>query len=150
MTLEGHDGRVNCLLYPFNESTRYEPKHLLSGGADFSVILWDIHEGVKLHTFTVHGGEISQLLVPPNNCNVSFYNVKHLYWLLMLNSRMLNVLYIFFIAKKKKLCPTLKGWGAFRIALVCPDKGGKVGGICVLISPLLIRFFLYNEKKAFL
>ncbi|XP_053401409.1 WD repeat-containing protein 7-like isoform X1 [Mercenaria mercenaria] len=70
LTLEGHDGRVNCLLYPFNESTRYEPKHLLSGGADFSVCLWDIYEGVKLHTFTVHGGEISQLMVPPNNCNV--------------------------------------------------------------------------------
>jgi len=71
LTLEGHDGRVNCLLYPFNESTRYDPRHLLSGGADFSVILWDIQEGVKLHTFTVHGGEIAQLLVPPSNCNVS-------------------------------------------------------------------------------
>lgn len=69
LTLHGHDGRVNCLLYPFNESARYEPRHLLSGGADFSVCLWDIFEGSKLHTFTVHGGEISQLLVPPNNCN---------------------------------------------------------------------------------
>ena len=71
LILEGHDGRVNCLLYPFNESARYEPKHLVSGGADFSVSLWDIFDGSKLHTFTVHGGEVNQLLVPPNNCNVS-------------------------------------------------------------------------------
>lgn len=65
----GHDGRVTCLLYPCNESTRYESQHLVSGGSDFSVILWDMFQGVKLHTFTVHGGEITQLLVPPNNCN---------------------------------------------------------------------------------
>ena len=69
--LYGHDGRVTCLLYPFNDSARYEPQYLLSGGADFSVMLWDIYTGAKLHTFTVHGGEITQLLVPPNNCNVS-------------------------------------------------------------------------------
>lgn len=70
--LHGHHGRVTSLLYPFNESTRYEPQHLLSGGADFSVMLWDIYTGCKLHTFTVHGGEITQLLCPPNNCNASF------------------------------------------------------------------------------
>ena len=69
--LQGHDGRVTCLLYPFNESTRYEPQHLLSGGADFSVILWDINSGCKVHTFTVHGGELTHMLVPPGNCNVS-------------------------------------------------------------------------------
>lgn len=69
--LQGHDGKVTCLLYPFNESTRYEPRHLVSAGIDFSVCLWDIYSGTKMHTFTVHGGEITQLLVPPNNCNVS-------------------------------------------------------------------------------
>ncbi|ESO96910.1 hypothetical protein LOTGIDRAFT_159662 [Lottia gigantea] len=68
--LEGHDGRVTCLLYPFNESTRYEPQHLLSGGADFSVILWDIYSGYKIHTFTVHGGELTQMTVPPSNCHL--------------------------------------------------------------------------------
>ncbi|KAK6177982.1 hypothetical protein SNE40_012831 [Patella caerulea] len=68
--LDGHDGRVTCLLYPFNESTRYEPQHLLSGGADFSVILWDIFSGYKIHTFTVHGGELTQMIVPPANCNL--------------------------------------------------------------------------------
>ncbi|XP_052824670.1 WD repeat-containing protein 7 isoform X2 [Octopus bimaculoides] len=67
--LQGHDGRVTCLLYPCNESTRYESAHLISGGTDFSVILWDMFQGIKLHTFTVHGGEITQLLVPPNSCN---------------------------------------------------------------------------------
>ncbi|XP_021343235.1 WD repeat-containing protein 7-like isoform X1 [Mizuhopecten yessoensis] len=67
--LRGHDGRVTCLLYPFNDSSRYEPNHLLSGGADFSVMLWDMYSGLKLHTFTVHGGEINQLIVPPCTCN---------------------------------------------------------------------------------
>ncbi|CAG2187615.1 unnamed protein product [Mytilus edulis] len=67
--LDGHDGTVTTLLYPFNENTRYEPQHLLSGGSDFSVILWDMFVGTRLHTFTVHGGEITQLLVPPMNCN---------------------------------------------------------------------------------
>lgn len=67
--LHGHDGTVTTLLYPFNENTRYESNHLLSGGSDFSVILWDMNQGTKLHTFTVHGGEITQLLVPPMNCN---------------------------------------------------------------------------------
>ncbi|KAH9504952.1 WD repeat-containing protein 7, partial [Bulinus truncatus] len=67
--LVGHHGRVTCLLYPFNEATRYEPNHLLSGGADFSVILWDVNLGVKIHTFTVHGGSLSQMTVPPANCN---------------------------------------------------------------------------------
>ncbi|GFN77935.1 WD repeat-containing protein 7, partial [Plakobranchus ocellatus] len=65
----GHHGRVTCLLYPFNESTRYEPNHLLSGGTDFSVILWDVNAGLKIHTFTVHGGPLSQMTVPPANCN---------------------------------------------------------------------------------
>ncbi|XP_025115150.1 WD repeat-containing protein 7-like isoform X3 [Pomacea canaliculata] len=67
--LEGHEGRVTALLYPFNECTRYEPHHLLSGGVDFSVILWDINSGCHIHTFTIHGGMVVQLLVPPANCN---------------------------------------------------------------------------------
>ncbi|CAL1530657.1 unnamed protein product [Lymnaea stagnalis] len=67
--LAGHHGRVTCLLYPFNESARYESNHLLSGGADFSVILWDVNAGTKIHTFTVHGGSLTQMTVPPANCN---------------------------------------------------------------------------------
>ncbi len=30
--LLGHTGRVNCLLYPHSESTRYDPAHIVSGG----------------------------------------------------------------------------------------------------------------------
>ena len=69
--LHGHRGRVNCLLYPAAEDSRYDTKHLLSGGVDFTVLLWDVSTGTKLHTYCVHGGEITQLLVPPAACNVS-------------------------------------------------------------------------------
>ena len=72
--LKGHNGRVNALLYPYNDSQRYEPNLLMSGGVDFTVILWDIFSGSKLHTFCVHGGEITQLLVPPDSCNVSIWH----------------------------------------------------------------------------
>lgn len=64
-----HCGRVSCLLYPYNEHPRYDKRHLVSGGVDFSVILWDVASSTQLHIFTVHGGELTQLLVPPNNCN---------------------------------------------------------------------------------
>lgn len=69
--LKGHIGCVNCLLYPRNDSTRYHPDFLVSGGADFTVVIWDITMGCKLHTFCVHGGEVTQLIVPPATCNVS-------------------------------------------------------------------------------
>ena len=69
--LRGHHGSVNCLLCPHSEDERYSPQHLLSGGADFSVVLWDVAKLEKLYTFSTHGGEVLQLLVPPPNCNVS-------------------------------------------------------------------------------
>ncbi|KAI1280913.1 WD repeat-containing protein 7 [Halotydeus destructor] len=65
----GHAGRVNCLLYPHHVHERYNVAHLLSGGVDFSVCLWDIYTGSLLHRFSVHAGEIKQLLVPPKDCN---------------------------------------------------------------------------------
>jgi len=68
--LQGHSGRVNCLLYPHHLHSRYDISHLLSGGVDFSVCLWDIYAGTLLHRFSVHAGEITQLLVPPKDCNV--------------------------------------------------------------------------------
>ncbi|GFQ73668.1 WD repeat-containing protein 7 [Trichonephila clavata] len=67
--LNGHNGRVNCLLYPHLIHNRYDIAHLLSGGVDFSVCLWDIYAGLLLHRFCVHAGEITQLIVPPPNCN---------------------------------------------------------------------------------
>lgn len=69
--LSGHRGRVNCLLCPSLAHTRYDKSHLLSGGVDFAVCLWDLYSGSLLHRFCVHAGEITQLLVPPNNCSVS-------------------------------------------------------------------------------
>lgn len=66
--LHGHAGRVTCLLYPHHVHSRYEIAHLVSGGVDFSVCLWDLYAGTLLHRFCVHAGEVTQLLVPPNNC----------------------------------------------------------------------------------
>lgn len=67
--LVGHAGRVNCLLYPHLVHTRYDKTHLLSGGVDFAVCLWDLYCGTLLHRFCVHAGEITQLMVPPENCS---------------------------------------------------------------------------------
>ncbi|CAB0012718.1 unnamed protein product [Nesidiocoris tenuis] len=68
-TLAGHNGRVNCLLYPYHVHPRYDKSHLVSGGVDFAVCLWDLYAGTLLHRFCVHAGEITQLLVPPNACS---------------------------------------------------------------------------------
>ncbi|XP_041091656.1 WD repeat-containing protein 7-like isoform X2 [Polyodon spathula] len=67
--LRGHRNKVTCLLYPHQVSARYDQRYLLSGGVDFSVIVWDIFSGEMKHIFCVHGGEITQLLVPPENCS---------------------------------------------------------------------------------
>ncbi|XP_077994081.1 WD repeat-containing protein 7-like isoform X2 [Glandiceps talaboti] len=67
--LRGHRGKVTCLLYPHQVSERYDSKYLVSGGVDFSVCIWDFYSGSLIYSFTVHGGEISQMLVPPENCN---------------------------------------------------------------------------------
>lgn len=68
--LTGHAGKVNCLLYPHHFHNRYDIAHLLSGGVDFSICLWDLYAGTLLHRFCVQAGEITQLLVPPKDCNV--------------------------------------------------------------------------------
>lgn len=75
--LLGHAGRVNCLLYPHHLHQRYEKSHLVSGGVDFAVCLWDLYSGTLLHRFCVHAGEITQLLVPPNSCSVSILLQAH-------------------------------------------------------------------------
>ncbi|XP_077561851.1 WD repeat-containing protein Rbcn-3B isoform X3 [Haemaphysalis longicornis] len=72
--LHGHAGRVTCLLYPHHVHSRYEIAHLVSGGVDFSVCLWDLYAGTLLHRFCVHAGEVSQLLVPPSNCTSRVLN----------------------------------------------------------------------------
>ncbi|XP_054284086.1 WD repeat-containing protein 7 isoform X2 [Macrosteles quadrilineatus] len=68
--LLGHAGRVNCLLYPHHSNPRYDKSHLVSGGVDFAVCLWDLYAGTLLHRFCVHAGEIMQLMVPPNTCSL--------------------------------------------------------------------------------
>lgn len=69
--LYGHSGKVTCLLYPHHVDSRYQIQHLVSGGVDFSVCLWDLYAGTLLYRFSVHAGEITQLLVPPKDCSVS-------------------------------------------------------------------------------
>lgn len=70
VTLDGHAGRVTCLLYPYQLHTRYDPAQLVSGGADFTLCLWNISSGTLLQKFCVQVGEIAQLLVPPANSSV--------------------------------------------------------------------------------
>ena len=79
MVLRGHQGRVNCLLYPHGESNRYEMGHLISGGIDFSINVWDIYTGNLVHRFVVQAGQITQLLLPPPTCSVSSYFEINLY-----------------------------------------------------------------------
>ncbi|XP_064292952.1 WD repeat-containing protein 7 isoform X3 [Plodia interpunctella] len=67
--LLGHNGRVNCLLYPHHVHQRYDKAHLVSGGIDFAVCVWDLFSGSLLHRFCVHAGEITRLIVPPANCS---------------------------------------------------------------------------------
>uniref|UniRef100_A0A4W6D5E0 WD repeat domain 7 n=1 Tax=Lates calcarifer TaxID=8187 RepID=A0A4W6D5E0_LATCA len=68
-TLRGHRNKVTCVLYPYQISPRYDQRSLVSGGVDFSVIVWDIFTGEMKHIFCVHGGEITQLIIPPENCS---------------------------------------------------------------------------------
>lgn len=70
LTLNGHTGRVTCLLYPYQLHNRYDPVQLVSGGADFTLCLWNISSGTLLQKFCVQVGEIAQLLVPPANSSV--------------------------------------------------------------------------------
>lgn len=67
----GHSAAVNCFLYPYEESSRYDSQILLSGGADFAVVVWSITTGTKLHRFCCQGGPVLRMLVPPPNSNVS-------------------------------------------------------------------------------
>ncbi|XP_058957574.1 WD repeat-containing protein 7 [Pocillopora verrucosa] len=67
--LLGHRGRVTCLLYPHDEYPRYDREFLVSGGADFSVKLWDIFTGDLLYTFSTHGGELLRLICTPPECS---------------------------------------------------------------------------------
>lgn len=64
---------MNCLLYPHGAAPRYDRTHLVSGSVDFAVCLWDLYAGTLIHRFCVHAGEITQLMVPPDNCSVRLF-----------------------------------------------------------------------------
>lgn len=76
-TLRGHRSKVTCVLYPYQISPRYDQRSLVSGGVDFSVIVWDIFTGEMKHIFCVHGGEITQLIIPPENCSVRVFKISN-------------------------------------------------------------------------
>ncbi|KAF2368717.1 WD40-repeat-containing domain, partial [Trinorchestia longiramus] len=93
MILRGHERRVTCLLYPHGESgggvgggggsiggggssagsppaPRYPANQLVSGGADFAVIIWDLTTGAQLQRFVVQAGPVLQLMITPSTCSV--------------------------------------------------------------------------------
>ena len=83
--LSGHKGPVTCVCYPHEEHPRYDPGHMISGGVDFSVCLWDLNSGSRIHKFCVQAGPILKFLVPPSNCNVrtvrcAYHNFALLYF----------------------------------------------------------------------
>ncbi|XP_023789807.1 WD repeat-containing protein 72 isoform X2 [Cyanistes caeruleus] len=65
--LNGHSSRVTCLLYPHDQSMRFDPSWLLSGGQDSVVICWDIFAGGILHQFNLQSGAVTELLRPPEH-----------------------------------------------------------------------------------
>ncbi|KAF1761406.1 hypothetical protein GCK72_009662 [Caenorhabditis remanei] len=68
-TLNGHDAAVRTMFYPFEHDTKYDPQYFVSGSDDFSVIVWNINSGVKIHRFIVHGGPVKSFMIPPPNCS---------------------------------------------------------------------------------
>lgn len=63
----------STIFYPHEHHPRFDSTVLLSGGRDFSVIVWNIKTAARLHRFCVHGGPILRFLVPPANTSVSSY-----------------------------------------------------------------------------
>ncbi|MGH0123675.1 UNVERIFIED_CONTAM: hypothetical protein FKN15_028906 [Acipenser sinensis] len=72
-TVQGHSGRVTCLLYPYNKSVSFNPSWLVSGGQDSCVVWWDVFTGEILHKFTLQAGPVVNLSVPPEECRVYDY-----------------------------------------------------------------------------
>ncbi|CEF62967.1 Rabconnectin-3B [Strongyloides ratti] len=72
--LHGHYTAVTALLYPHDECSRYDTSILVSGGNDFSVIVWNIYTGTKVHRFNVQGGPILKLMITPNNATKKVQN----------------------------------------------------------------------------
>uniref|UniRef100_A0A1I7XSF6 WD_REPEATS_REGION domain-containing protein n=1 Tax=Heterorhabditis bacteriophora TaxID=37862 RepID=A0A1I7XSF6_HETBA len=75
--LIGHRSAVRNLFYPHEHHSRFDIQVLLSGGDDFSVIVWNINTAVRLYRFTVHGGPIERFIVPPANASVYNYSFDY-------------------------------------------------------------------------
>uniref|UniRef100_A0A672V9B9 WD repeat domain 72 n=1 Tax=Strigops habroptila TaxID=2489341 RepID=A0A672V9B9_STRHB len=73
--LNGHSSRVTCLLYPHDNSVRFDPSWLLSGGQDSVVICWDIFTGGILHQFSLQAGPVTELLRSPENYKLKDHGI---------------------------------------------------------------------------
>jgi len=69
--MTGHNGRVNCLLYPHAHRSVFDAKYILSGGVDFTIRMWDIYTGSLVHMFSAHSGAVTDIVVCPENMSVS-------------------------------------------------------------------------------
>lgn len=74
--MNGHSSRVTCLLYPHDNSVKFDPSWLLSGGQDSVVICWNIFTGEILHQFILQAGTVIELLRSPENFKVSKNIIK--------------------------------------------------------------------------
>ncbi|ORZ11171.1 hypothetical protein BCR42DRAFT_421704 [Absidia repens] len=63
---KAHHGKVTCLLIPehHGSSTPCEQKHLLSGGRDGCVKIWNIINGKFVASFTVHASPVASFVEP--------------------------------------------------------------------------------------
>ncbi|XP_063715280.1 WD repeat-containing protein 7-like isoform X3 [Symsagittifera roscoffensis] len=64
----GHYSKVTCLLYPYQDSHRYDRSLFVSGGMDFSVVIWNLLSGQLIRRFVNHAGQVERLFIPPDTC----------------------------------------------------------------------------------
>ncbi|XP_075258711.1 WD repeat-containing protein 7-like isoform X2 [Convolutriloba macropyga] len=64
----GHSSKVTCLLYPYQESQRYDRSLFVSGGMDFSIVIWNLLSGQLIRRFVNHAGQVERLFIPPETC----------------------------------------------------------------------------------
>lgn len=69
LKLIGHNGRVDCLLYPNGTCPSYDKRFLVSGGIDCTVCLWDVIAASLLHRFSIQTSGVTSLIIPPIGCS---------------------------------------------------------------------------------